>query len=691
MASERSAKLRRIDDMRRRLPQISAYALQELLRDVGDQGMPEFISRASMRRARSLICDAVTPHGPLMQTIDVDGVDGGKVPLYMAHPLAFLCVLYDQCESWRTLLRKSHAARPSSFENPWSLVLYTDEVDPGDPLVPDHGRKVQAFYMSFFELGHEQLCRENAWLCVCANRSVMVKEMMGGLSQMVGCILKQIFPKDGCNLNETGIHLSFQDEEPIRLFAKFTTMVQDGGAHKEVWNCKGDAGLRMCIGCNVVNSNTDLMEFCTSDKLVQNCTKASELTFAEDADIRDATKRLKRFHDAKHPDFENVEKAIGFTYCRYMLCNDPALDDVIKPASQFMHDWMHGLFANGVFNLVMHYVIQSLEDDGVEVYDIMFAYIKEWHFPRRVGNQNLHETFNKKRRQGNRKSCKFRASASEGLSLFQILAFWATSMLIPLGKAAPACHALVAFCFMAECFTSVARGSTTPALLLLAIERFLELFTNVWGTDPFIPKMHWLLHYPRELHQHGTLLACFVHERKHKHIRRYAVPTQNTRCYEQTVMQELTCQQLHDLQQPECFNTEVGLIQPKACALKAKKAVCRVLETTPGDHIIRSSLMSRINAFESCGRQDVVLVKTSAGKLIAGEVKLHTDVDGVPVSLVTPWALKSFSSVTASADWLVSDVADALDTALIVTSVVWCKVSAHCVRTLIPSDLHKYF
>ena len=64
---------------------------------------------------------------------------------------------------------------------------------------------------------------------------------------MVGCILKQMFPKDGCSLNETGIHLSFRDEEPIRLFAKFTTMVQDGGAHKEVWQCKGDAGQRMCI------------------------------------------------------------------------------------------------------------------------------------------------------------------------------------------------------------------------------------------------------------------------------------------------------------------------------------------------------------------------------------------------------------------------------------------------------------
>jgi hypothetical protein len=691
MASERAAKLRRVDDMRRRMPQISAYALHELLRDVGEQGMPEFISRASMSRARSLICDAVTPHGPLMQTIDVDSVDGQTVPLYMAHPLAFLYVLYDQCGSWRALLKKSHVARPSSFEDPWSLVLYTDEVDPGDPLVPDHGRKVQAFYMSFLELGHAQMCRENAWLCVCAHRSVMVKKMMGGLSQMVGCILKQLFPKDGCNLTDTGIHLSFQDEEPIRLFAKFTTMVQDGGAHKEVWQCKGDAGLRMCIGCNVVLSNTNIMEFCTSDKLVQNCIKASELTFAEDADIRDATNRLKRFHDAGHPEFENIERSIGLTYCAYMLLNDPALDDVIKPASQFMHDWMHGLFANGVFNLVMHYLIQSLEDEGVEVYDMMFAYIKEWHFPRRVGNQNLQETFNKKRRKGNRNSCKFRASASEGLSLFPILAFWATSMLIPLGKAVPACHAFVAFCFMAECFTSVARASITPALLLFAIERFLELFKNVWGTDPFIPKMHWLLHYARELQQHGTLLACFVHERKHKHIRRYAVPTQNTRCYERTVMQELTCQQLHDLQQPECFSTEVGLIQPKTCPLKAKTALCKVLGTIPGDHIIRSSLMSRIGEFESCGRRDVVLLKTITGNLMAGEVKLNADVDGVPISLIAKWALKSFSSVTSSADWYVLEVADALDTAIIVASVVWLKVSANCVRTLIPSDLHKYF
>ncbi len=125
-------------------------------------------------------------------------------------------------------------------------------------------------------------------------------------------------------------------------------MVQDGGAHKEVWQCKGDAGLRMFIGCNVVPSKPNIMEFCTSDKLVQNCIKASELTFAEDAGLRDATSRLKRFHDAKHPEFDNIERSIGLTYCAYRLFNDPALDDVIKPASQFMHDWMHGLFANDV-------------------------------------------------------------------------------------------------------------------------------------------------------------------------------------------------------------------------------------------------------------------------------------------------------------------------------------------------------
>ena len=48
-----------------------------------------------------------------------------------------------------------------------------------------------------------------------------------------------------------------------------------------------------------------------------------------------------------------------------LTCHTVSLDDVVHPCSQFMHDWMHGVFAKGVFNIVSHQLLASLEASEV--------------------------------------------------------------------------------------------------------------------------------------------------------------------------------------------------------------------------------------------------------------------------------------------------------------------------------------
>ena len=47
---------------------------------------------------------------------------------------------------------------------------------------------------------------------------------------------------------------------------------------------------------------------------------------------------------------------------------------ILKPCSQFMHDWMHGLFSSGVFNVLVHVLFEELESEGVKPYEHM----KKW-------------------------------------------------------------------------------------------------------------------------------------------------------------------------------------------------------------------------------------------------------------------------------------------------------------------------
>ena len=60
-----------------------------------------------------------------------------------------------------------------------------------------------------------------------------------------------------------------------------------------------------------------------------------------------------------------------------------------------------------------------------------------------------------------------------------------------------------------------------------------------------IPKFHWLLHFPAWLKRFRTLISCFVRERKHKMVKRYANDMRNTRTnfdehsYEKSIMAEV--------------------------------------------------------------------------------------------------------------------------------------------------------
>ena len=70
-----------------------------------------------------------------------------------------------------------------------------------------------------------------------------------------------------------------------------------------------------------------------------------------------------------------------------------------------------------------------------------------------------------------------------------------------------------------------------------------------YGYTLFVPKHHFMLHIPRQLARFAFLISCFVHERKHKIAKRWAVPLciSNKRNYDRTVLEECTCAGTHVL------------------------------------------------------------------------------------------------------------------------------------------------
>ena len=120
--------------------------------------LPELASRRAIRSARDDAVKLVTPYGALHQIAEFPGAR--PVKLEVQHPFA---MLYHSCKSsasWSTLVKNLAASRPPTVLDPWHVILYCDEVLPGNQLVYKNARKLWAVYWSIREFGNAVLADE---------------------------------------------------------------------------------------------------------------------------------------------------------------------------------------------------------------------------------------------------------------------------------------------------------------------------------------------------------------------------------------------------------------------------------------------------------------------------------------------------------------------------------------------------
>ena len=77
-----------------------------------------------------------------------------------------------------------------------------------------------------------------------------------------------------------------------------------------------------------------------------------------------------------------------------------------------------------------------------------------------------------------------------------------------------------------------------------------------------------VLHFHQALREHGTLLTCFVHERKHKLVKKYANDIKRTSVFEHSVLKQVTCQHLANLSAHDSFDFKPGLKATKPASVR---------------------------------------------------------------------------------------------------------------------------
>ena len=672
---DRATKLRKLNAFRRRLPHASASALAAIIADIKRNGIPDG-DRNSMMEARNLICKEWDRYGSVLQSITVFTKEDEETTISIAHPMALLWMATQDCAPFSIFFRAALHTHPPSPEEPWNLVLYSDEVTPGNPLATLNHRKFQAIYWSFLEFGANALCREEAWFCICAEYSGTVNQLSAGLSQLIAALIKVFFDPDGDNFATTGMSLPF-DGEDIRLWAQLTGLIQDGGAHKSTFHSRGDGASKFCLLCqNLFSQESKLVEEDGSGILACNVLKCKDLVPATGKGLRKVARYLERHAGTCTADeFVEKQQALGMTYHPRAILLDRSFDSLFDPVKIYMHDWMHCLFVDGVFNLCLYLLLETMLCLGHSgIYDLWSDYLAEWVWPMRITSAHLHEIFSADRKKSHRDAKHIKCQASDGLSISGVAALWCLNFLLKLdGRCKPQVDAFVALVDVIDLIMATYRMDVPAAQLLAVVENFLDLFKKAWGCEWMIPKFHWLLHFPAQLSatKFGKLLNCFCLERKHRVAKRYAEQLTNTsRETATSLIMEVICHNLGQLTNNSAvFSFGVGLVGGKAPSKAVRARVNRMFELDNGIEVL-CSIESRFSATGTCKVSDVVIFNDN-GSLAAGKVQLHCSFDGVAVSMLSLFEFEKKSSKSGFSTWRNLDDVVPVETQHIVDAVVY--------------------
>ena len=583
---------------------LTASALSNLLEEIAQQDssfIPGACSQRTIKRARERAVDDTDSHfGPTLQECSVVMMDGSTEKICIASPATVLWESCRRCPKFREFFRARLLASPPSIQEPWDLIWYCDEVSPGNQLAPTNRRKLQAIYFSFKQFGPEYLCQERSWFVLTACRSIMVQNMDAGMSQLTRVAMQAfIHPFDFTN----GIALPVDDDGSMRvLVSRVSVLVADEAALKSMVEHKGSAGKLICLLCrNAVQRR--YAETLPANLIHHTCTDTTRFVMHSKASLLRCVQHLKEESGRLGTvAFADLQTSLGLNFFPLGLLSDDTLMSHFDIVKSFMYDWMHVYFVGGLYHRELNLLLPVLHRAGVPQRALQ-EFVATFQWPQWTGTKGatLHGLF--------KKGGEFKSSASEALAMYPVVRLFlqrldSARVSDELRKARNSFYLL---CEVLDCLSRAARGiaSVTGVELHRAIVRHCRRYIDVYGEQEFPPKGHFALHLGAMLEHHGCLVSCWVHERRHKLLKRFANSLQNMQQgSEKGILEQAQLAHWNELQGAAI--SEVGLIdaRPPSDALQA------ALNAHCGTFI---ACMVSLKAFYApgrwCGRGDVVLLQ----------------------------------------------------------------------------------
>ena len=224
-------------------------------------------------------------------------------------------------------------------------------------------------------------------------------------------------------------------------------------------------------------------------------------------------------------------------------------------------------------------------------------YVNHWTWPKLVKfDASTSGHFEKDRTKSNTKAQCFKCFASEGLSFLHVLTYFVYAVVrhIP-GVNRHACDVMLALGDLVEALMAIPLGLTTRDRLRSCVRTLLCMCESVGWRDHLIPKLHWLIHLWRELKQFGCLPTCWVHERKHKMVKRYSTDIKHSPVYSQAALADFASDQLEAFRELDLFDLSPGLVKPCKAPPSISNFVCRTLGFLPNT-ALHTSVSARLSS-----------------------------------------------------------------------------------------------
>ena len=464
----------------------SSRAIEDLLATIREHGLPDSISRRTHFRQRaSAINDLQTPYGPILRDVTL-----GSHVIPVEAPLPMLFTTCQVSAPFRDRMLEMLRRHPCSPDRPWSIVLYSDEISPQNPLAAGvDQRKVQAIYWTLREIGHDVSYAEELWFTLAIIRSTVVQSLAGGMSTVLYNLLPLFFGDSGHDIRTSGILLNLCGTRTF-LHCQIAVHISDEPALAAVLGAKGHAGNKPCPCCRNITSrawaNSDLnLEPITSIDL-------SKWVPHTDETVRAVFRRLASVAaTGTKAQLEELETMLGWKHCPSNVVCFGAGE--FRPISTLMFDWMHIFVAHGLLDREFELFAAAVQKQHPRfgLLRQLNDYVQKWTLPRQFAS--ISTVFSKG---------KLSATASQQLSLVPVLAKFCRDVLH--GHIEPkALDSMLALCRLVELVREVSQHNCNADTLHDATMEYAKSHQSAHGSAHWVFKHHQALHLPGMLRKHG--------------------------------------------------------------------------------------------------------------------------------------------------------------------------------------------